>query len=76
MSVVFGRKALAASMLRNGDNCPRAKKPGENGGAAFVGQALTCTCFCTQTVTVFIVVHGTQQHTVRVACVCYSHETQ
>jgi hypothetical protein len=33
MSVVFERKSLAASMLRNGDNCPRAKKPGENGGA-------------------------------------------
>jgi hypothetical protein len=32
MSVVFERKSLAASMLRNGDNCPRAKKPGENGG--------------------------------------------
>ena len=32
MSVVFDRKFLADSMLRNRDNCPRAKKPGENGG--------------------------------------------
>src|SRR6516164_7338236 len=33
MSVVFERKSLAANMLCNEDICPRAKKPGENGGA-------------------------------------------
>ena len=51
----------------------RSKAQRQQPQAALVAQALTCTCFCThfgtQTVTVFIVVHGTQQHTVRVACV-------
>jgi hypothetical protein len=32
MSVFFERKSLATNTLRNMDICPRAKKPGENGG--------------------------------------------